>query len=363
MTRPGPSSAPSLNPAGLAERISRWQSNHGRHHLPWQDTRDPYRIWLSEIMLQQTQAATVVPWYERFLQRFPDLAALAQASLDEVLALWAGLGYYARARHLHACAHIVHTQYGGRFPRTAHELASLPGIGPSTAAAIAAFAFGERAPILDGNVRRVFMRLQALDADPGAASTLRELWALAHRILDAAPASLDMTAYTQGLMDLGATVCTRSRPDCARCPLADDCLARRQGLQDVLPRAHRRRARPLRHRTLLILQHGDHVLLIRRPAQGIWGGLWSLPEFADAAELEAYCRHQVQAAQPPRALAAFEHDFTHFRLQMHPWHLAMAGRRPAAAPGQAWVTLGALTRHGLPAPVSRLLTGWLTQQT
>ncbi|MFA5662995.1 A/G-specific adenine glycosylase [Castellaniella sp.] len=343
--------------AGLAERVSTWQLQHGRHDLPWQGTRDPYRIWLSEIMLQQTQAATVIPWYQRFLRRFPDLATLASASLDEVLTLWAGLGYYARARHLHQCAQIVYTRYAGRFPQTAAELARLPGIGPSTAAAIAALSHGERTPILDGNVRRVFMRLEALDADPAAASTLRALWALAQRIIEAAPASLDMTAYTQGLMDLGATVCTRHRPDCARCPLAGDCLAHRQGLQNALPRPRKRRDRPLRQSTVLILQHEDHVLLTRRPARGIWGGLWSLPEFADAPALQDYCLHHAQAGQPARALATFEHDFTHFRLQIHPWYQPVEGRRPGPAAEQAWVSLPALARHGLPAPIARLLAG------
>jgi len=341
----------------VASRIAAWQRQAGRHGLPWQRTRDPYRVWLSEIMLQQTQAATVVPYYERFLTLFPTVIDLADAPQDEVLRAWAGLGYYARARNLHRCAQALRDEHAGRFPATAAELARLPGIGPSTAAAVAAFAYGERAPILDGNVRRVLARYFAVEGDPTAARTAQRLWEHARALIDAAPASLDMTAYTQGQMDLGATVCTRTRPDCARCPLAPDCRARIDGRQDELPTPRARRAQPLRHCWMLIAECDGRVLLERRPDTGIWGGLWTLPQFEDEAALEAV-RAGLAADGQPLALASIEHVFTHFRLRIQPLWLRMPGGAPAPADeNRAWVGIGNLAAHGMPAPVARLLDG------
>ncbi|GAA0225026.1 A/G-specific adenine glycosylase [Castellaniella daejeonensis] len=340
-----------------ASRIAAWQRRAGRHGLPWQQTRDPYRIWLSEIMLQQTQAATVVPYYERFLDLFPTVVDLADAAQDAVLHAWAGLGYYARARNLHRCAQVLRDAHGGRFPATAEELARLPGIGPSTAAAIAAFAYGERAPILDGNVRRVLSRYFAVEGDPTAARTLQRLWAHAQALIDAAPAALDMAAYTQGQMDLGATVCTRTRPDCARCPLEADCRARIEGRQDALPSPRARRAQPLRHCWMLIAECKGRVLLERRPDAGIWGGLWSLPQFEDTGALQAACAGLATAGSP-QAMAAIDHVFTHFRLRIQPCLLKLPGTvLVPAEPGRAWVPIGTLDAYGMPAPVARLLAG------
>ncbi|WP_276808765.1 A/G-specific adenine glycosylase [Castellaniella defragrans] len=361
-TAPRPdASVPPARPAGAsadaASRIAAWQRRAGRHGLPWQHTRDPYRIWLSEIMLQQTQAATVVPYYERFLALFPTVVDLADAPQDAVLRTWAGLGYYARARNLHRCAQALRDGHGGRFPATAAELARLPGIGPSTAAAIAAFAYGERAPILDGNVRRVLARYFAIEGDPAAARTAQRLWDHARALLDAAPAGLDMAAYTQGQMDLGATICTRTRPDCARCPLALDCQARIQGRQDELPTPRTRRAQPLRHCWMLIAECEGRVLLERRPDAGIWGGLWTLPQF-ESAEALAAARDALPAGEAPQALAAFDHVFTHFRLRIQPCRLRLAGAAPAPdGADRAWAPLAELDAYGMPAPVARLLAG------
>lgn len=340
----------------VAPEIVRWQQQAGRHHLPWQGTRDPYRIWLSEIMLQQTQAATVIPYYQRFLEAFPDVRALADAPADTVMHAWAGLGYYARARNLLRCAQAVRDHHGGRFPTDPELLAALPGIGPSTAAAIAAFAVGSRRPILDGNVRRVLTRYFAIEGDPGSGPVVRRLWAHAHALLDAAPPDLDMRAYTQGQMDLGALICTRRKPDCARCPLAATCQARLQGRQDELPWPRARRDRPERDGFFLILEHADEILLLKRPATGIWGGLWSLPQFDTPDALQAACTARVPDAGAPLALAGFRHEFTHFSLHISPWRL-QCRTQPAPASNEAWVPVDELNQRGLPTPVARLLSG------
>uniref|UniRef100_UPI00333FB0A1 A/G-specific adenine glycosylase n=1 Tax=Castellaniella defragrans TaxID=75697 RepID=UPI00333FB0A1 len=342
---------------GAAQRIARWQQRAGRHHLPWQGTHDPYRIWLSEIMLQQTQAATVAPYYQRFLAAFPDVRALADAPADAVMRAWAGLGYYARARNLQRCAQVVRDHYAGRFPETPEALAQLPGIGPSTAAAIAAFATGARHPILDGNVRRVLARYFAIEGDPASGPVIRQLWEHAQALLDAAPPDLDMRAYTQGQMDLGAMICTRRKPDCAQCPLAADCQARIQGRQHALPSPRARRERPERDGLMLILEHGDRLLLRKRPATGIWGGLWSLPQFDTPAGLRAACAALAPGADAPQALACFAHDFTHFRLHIAPWRLRCNQAPGEPAPGDAWIPVTGLDRLGLPTPVARLLAG------
>lgn len=307
----------------FAAKVVAWQRKHGRHDLPWQATRDPYRIWLSEVMLQQTQVTTVIPYYERFLKRFPDATALARASQDEVLRLWSGLGYYARARNLHAAAFQI-AKHG--FPRTAAEIEQLPGVGRSTAAAIAVFAFGERAAILDGNVKRVLSRCYARRG---------ELWPLAERLLP----EKDSEPYTQGLMDLGATVCTRVSPSCDRCPVASLCEARRRGWQARLPAKTARRALPRKSVTWLVQRHAGKVLVERRPPAGIWGGLWCFPS----------------GARKPgdRLLAPIEHGFTHFRLRIQPVLREVEGRVPRE--DRRWMTLGALGRAAVPAPVRTLI--------
>ncbi|MDQ8030751.1 MAG: A/G-specific adenine glycosylase [Bordetella sp.] len=341
----------------FALRITTWQAAHGRHALPWQNTRDPYRIWLSEIMLQQTQVATVIPYYERFLARFPTVQALAAATQEEVMPYWAGLGYYARARNLHRCAQEIVAQWQGAFPPDAEHIATLPGIGPSTAAAIAAFAYGERSPIMDGNVKRVFARHFGVEGDPTRREVEQRLWALAHAQVEAVPA-LDMQAYTQGLMDLGATLCTRGKPDCGRCPVAETCTARAEGRQQALPTPKARKTVPERTTAMLVLLHEGRVLLTQRPQSGIWGGLWTLPECdADSDPRAAVAALGLRATSQVE-LAAFSHTFTHFRLHVRPWLIEVeAGTLQEAAQPQAWVDSAGLAAQALPAPVRKLLDG------
>lgn len=346
--------------SAFAESLVAWQKRHGRHQLPWQQTRDAYRIWLSEIMLQQTQVATVVPYYQRFLQRFPDVAALAAAPVEEVMALWAGLGYYTRARNLHRCAQAVVERHGGRFPPEVAQLAELPGIGQSTAAAIAAFAYGARAAILDGNVKRVFCRVFGIEGFPGQASVEKQLWQRAAALLPAH----DIEAYTQGLMDLGATLCTRSRPRCGDCPMRARCVAHATGRTAELPSRKPKQAVPQRSTVMLVVQHDGELLLERRPPSGIWGGLWSLPELdrlggAIAADMDSAVRMalagfgDVAAIDP---MPAFVHAFTHYRLQVTPLKVTLAARQfGAAQAAYGWHDAGALARAGLPAPVRKLL--------
>lgn len=335
----------------FAARVVAWQRTHGRRDLPWSG-RDPYRVWLAEVMLQQTQVSTVIGYYTRFLSRFPDVRSLAAAALDEVLALWAGLGYYARARNLHACACAIVAEHGGTFPRSAAELQRLPGIGRSTAAAIAAFCFDERAAILDGNVKRVLARHFGIEGFPGAGAVERELWRRAQALL---PDAASMPAYTQGMMDLGATVCTRARPRCGACPLARSCVALRSGRVDELPTARPRRQAPVRRVQMLVALHGDAVLVEKRPPHGVWGGLLALPQFDRVAALNAAAA-ALGAATPVRALPARRHAFSHFTLQFTPRvarieKLAHAAREPAAC----WLPLAQIDTAALPAPLRALL--------
>jgi A/G-specific adenine glycosylase len=344
--------------ATLAARVVRWQRTHGRHGLPWQGTRDPYRVWLSEVMLQQTQVVTVLAYYTRFLERFHDVASLAAAPQDDVLALWSGLGYYSRARNLHRCAQAVVALHGGQFPRRSEVLATLPGIGRSTAAAIAAFCFGERVAILDGNVKRVLTRALGIDLDLSRAPNERALWETAQSLLPRA----GVEAYTQGLMDLGATVCTLRRPQCERCPLADTCVARAQGRPEDYPVKTRRTVRGQREHALLWLEHRGRVWLVQRPEQGVWAGLWSLPEWASADTLAA-----LVAGWPGTgtALPTIEHALTHFDWTLRPLHWALPDRLAArvlsdieaALPPGRWFTRDEALASGLPAPVRKLLAG------
>jgi len=336
----------------FAQRLIDWQQKHGRHGLPWQHTRDPYRVWLSEIMLQQTQVDTVIPYYQRFLQRFPDVAALASAPSADVMALWSGLGYYARARNLHRAAQVVMTEHAGEFPRSAEAIATLPGIGRSTAAAIAAFCFDERAAILDGNVKRVLARHAAIEGFPGQRAVEQQLWTLAEARLPARGVAI----YTQALMDLGATICTRSRPDCARCPVAGDCLGYLSGRQAELPTPKPRKAVPERATRLLLARNPEgEILLETRPAAGIWGGLCVPPEIPETLEPAAFARSLgLSVIEAPRPLAPIRHVFTHFKLDITP---VLCEVRAQAVHDSRWSWAGpqAWARTGLPAPVRRIL--------
>jgi len=337
----------------FAERLIAWQRRAGRHDLPWQKRRDPYAIWIAEVMLQQTQVATVVPYYLRFLERFPTVAALAAAELEEVLELWSGLGYYSRARHLHRAAREIMGKWGGAFPTRSEDIARLPGVGRSTAAAVAVFAFGERAAILDGNVKRVLARHLGIEGHPGAPAVERRLWREAHALLP----GQDIEAYTQGLMDLGATVCTRARPRCAACPVAGDCVARRTGQVDRLPAPRPRRPLPQREVQWLVVVRAGEVLLEKRAPVGLWGGLWSFPEIGPEEDPAAWCARVLEAR--PQALAALEpltHVFTHFALRIHP-RLLRVGRAPerAAQPGWLWLPVLEAAQGAVPTPVRRVL--------
>ncbi|MSQ63351.1 MAG: A/G-specific adenine glycosylase [Betaproteobacteria bacterium] len=329
----------------FAQKLVLWQRRYGRHGLPWQGTRDPYRIWLSEIMLQQTQVAAVIPYYERFLARFPDIAALAVASEDDILQLWSGLGYYARGRNLlRAARELVKA---GRFPDTVEGIQALPGVGPSTAAAIAAFAFGRRAAILDGNVKRVLARCFGVEGE-------KAQWTLAEKLLPAR----GIETYTQALMDLGATVCTRAIPACGRCPVARHCVARRDGRIEELPTARKRKPLPLNRSTWLVLLHKGSVLLERRPGAGIWGGLWVFPEGPEG-NVTSFCRRNFSCEiAKSRRMPLIEHSFTHFKLRIQPLRCTVRKILPRAeAPGRIWLEVEDAARAAVPAPVRKLLLG------
>ena len=344
-------------PPSMSDRLLRWFDGHGRKDLPWQDNPTPYRVWVSEIMLQQTQVATVIPYYLRFMKRFPDMATLAAAHLDEVLHLWTGLGYYARARNLHRAAVIVCEQHADELPRDITLLQQLPGIGRSTAAAILALADGQRHAILDGNVRRVLARLHAVEGWSGRREVEQQLWLLAeshlpaHRVDD----------YTQALMDLGATLCTRSRPACPRCPLADLCVARAQNEIASYPAPQPRKRLPVRSATLLLLRNdaGD-VLLEQRPPAGIWGGLWSLPEceHTHPADIKRWCReHFAYQIGQLKHWPTLRHSFSHFHLDISPV-LAQVNKISASAMEPhptVWYNIHHPEARGLAAPVQRLL--------
>jgi len=341
-------------PAGFAGRVTAWQRSHGRNALPWQNTRDPYRVWLSEIMLQQTQVAAVLGYYQRFLDRFPDVAALAAAPLDDVLGLWSGLGYYSRARNLHLCAQAVVQRHGGAFPRTAAELQALPGIGPSTAAAISSFCFGERAAILDGNVKRVLTRVLAYGDDLSSAANERKLWDMARELLPTRALHESMPRYTQGLMDIGATVCLPRNPSCLICPVEPVCAAARAGQPEAYPVKTRKLKRSAESLWLLHAQAADGaVWLQKRPTPGVWGGLYCLPVFGSRDALADALPLPVRAKL--RDAPAFLHVLTHKDLHLHPVQADLPGSWQGMDGGwfgpQAWPQLG------LPAPVRKLLGG------
>jgi A/G-specific adenine glycosylase len=343
----------------LADAVLAWQADHGRAGLPWQNTKDPYRVWLSEIMLQQTQVVTVLDYYPRFLKRFPNVASLARAPLDDVLALWSGLGYYSRARNLHRCAQTVVQDFGGQFPPTAELLQTLPGIGRSTAAAVAAFCYGERVAILDANVKRVLTRVLGNSSDMSVAANERALWDTATDLLPTTQLVQAMPRHTQAMMDLGATLCTSSKPACERCPLSTVCVARAQGQPEMYPVKTRKLKRSseswwlLRaERTAATVNAGSAVYLQQRPTPGVWAGLYSLPMYASREALMGTLS-PVQQALCEEA-PAFKHVLTHKDLHLHVVRLAWKFKAAPAGEGQ-WFAAQALDSVGLPAPVRKLL--------
>jgi A/G-specific adenine glycosylase len=349
----------------FASRVIAWQRVHGRRDLPWQrgdSTNKAYRVWLSEIMLQQTQVATVIPYFERFIAAFPDVRALAHASIDNVLAVWSGLGYYRRAHHLHQAAQRIVAEHRGEFPRDAATLATLPGIGRSTAAAIAAFSQGEHVAILDGNVKRVLARHRAIDGFPGAPKVAAKLWTIADALLPSAQrrawgSSSDIAEYTQGMMDLGATICTRANPKCDDCPVKRDCRARRENRVDELPAPRPRKTLPHRDVRVLLFECRGEILLEKRPPLGIWGGLWSLPEIALDDDARVFARRRFDAEATVRVdLAPIQHGFTHFALTLHPQRVDVASwPSRAEMPSHVWLTRDDALNAALPSPIRKLL--------
>lgn len=333
-------------------RVIDWQKVHGRHDLPWQNTQDPYAIWVSEIMLQQTQVSAVIGYYLRFMQRFPDIATLAEASQEDVLQYWSGLGYYSRARNLHTAAQQIMQGHSGQFPETVDAILTLPGIGRSTAAAIAAFAFSQHQAILDGNVKRVLARCFGIEGWPGQPQVERRLWLLAEALLP----KQEIEAYTQGLMDLGATLCTR-KPECRRCPLHDVCVAHRDDKAYSLPSAKPRKPVPLRETVMLMLLSGNEILLQKRPQKGIWGGLWSLPEMGVTENAIEIAKHRFGLeTEALSVLPPLMHAFTHFTLKITPQPLQVLSKaQQLMEPGWLWLDLEDAADAALPAPVKKLL--------
>jgi A/G-specific adenine glycosylase len=335
----------------FAARLLAWFDPAGRHDLPWRRDRTPYRVWISEVMLQQTQVATVIPYYRRFTERFPDLPSLAQASLDEVLHYWSGLGYYARGRNLHRAAQIILAQHGGTLPAELPALMALPGIGRSTAGAILALAYGQRFPILDANVKRVLMRWHAEAGDPGCAATVARLWAHS----DAHTPSAHVDDYTQAIMDLGATICVRQEPKCGECPVVAGCAGYEQGVVARPPARRRRsRPRPQRYVCMVVVRSADTVLLQRRPTAGIWGGLWGLPEFADARAARAWIHDRFPRAGPTHERPTLRHSFTHFDLDITPLVVAVPSHDSADGDVR-WCDVATPGSIGLATPVARLI--------
>lgn len=335
----------------FVQQIQHWQQQFGRHQLPWQ-VQDPYKVWLSEIMLQQTQVSTVLAYYQRFLLRFPTIKDLANASQEEVMPYWAGLGYYARARNLHKCAQIIVRDYAGQFPHSADVLATLPGIGKSTANAIAAFCFNAQTPIMDGNVKRVFTRFFGIKGYDS--KTEKVLWEKAYHLVQGESA---IGQYNQGLMDLGSMVCTRSKPLCQSCPLQQDCFAYQHQQQSEFPSKKPKKIQPQRETIMLILITKTHVWLQQRPQQGIWGGLLSLPELTNQQALTQWLTlHPTYSAV---RLASFEHIFSHYRLTIHPFLLQSESTsiQEALLPEGKWYALADIDKLALPSPVSKILGG------
>jgi A/G-specific adenine glycosylase len=338
----------------FSARLIAWHEAHGRKDLPWQQQVSAYRVWVSEIMLQQTQVSTVVPYFERFMQRFPSIQALAEASLDEVLQTWSGMGYYARARNLHKAARLIQRQHQGCFPQALDQAQALPGIGRSTAGAILALVYHQPHPILDGNVKRVLTRHRLIQGWPGQAKVAARLWQIAQALMPAQSAA----TYTQAIMDLGALICTRRRPACGECPVRADCKASRAGLQEQLPAPKPRRPLPVRQITMLIASNPQgEILLQRRPPMGLWGGLLSFPEFEATAEAQQWCALKF-GTQDAEFLSwtPLTHQFSHFRLHIHPLRIVIENPSKGVmeADGEVWYNVHSL-QGGLAAPVKKLI--------
>ncbi len=342
-----------MSPEQFNGAVLAWYDQHGRKGLPWQQGITPYRVWVSEIMLQQTQVSTVLGYFDRFMEALPSVQALAAAAEDEVLHLWTGLGYYTRARNLHKAAKLVVEQHGGEFPRSVEQLAELPGIGRSTAGAIASLSMGLRAPILDGNVKRVLARYQAQQGYPGEPKVAAQLWQLAEQLTP----HERVNHYTQAMMDLGATLCTRSKPSCLLCPVREGCRAHLLGRETDFPEPKPRKTLPQKRTLMPLLANAEGaILLYRRPSSGLWGGLWSLPELDDLDALGELARQHALHLDEPRALAGLTHTFSHFQLAIEPWLVRVEQAGGAVAEGDwLWYNLATPPRLGLAAPVKKLL--------
>ena len=341
--------------ASFANAVLTWQRRYGRHDLPWQQ-QDAYRVWLSEIMLQQTQVSTVIPYYQNFLCQFPGLRELADASIDEVLQHWQGLGYYARARNLHKAAVIIRDQHQGRFPDDFAALEALPGIGRSTAGAVLSFAFGQHWPILDGNVKRVLARCFRVPGWYGQSATMKQLWYLAESITPAAQTA----EFNQAMMDIGAMICVKSKPKCEACPLKGMCASYRHHSQAEYPQKKPKRAKPHKHTLMLLHRCDAQILLWRRPPSGIWGGLWSLPEVDEASAIELWQQSFLSIAQTPKIVQqdVIRHQFSHYSLDISLAiiELEELPLRISDADNYAWVDTKDLGKHGLPTPVRKILS-------
>jgi len=345
-----------LTMPSVAQQLIHWHKHHGRHHLPWQKNRNPYAIWLSEVMLQQTQVNTVIPYYERFMQEFPTIRSLAHAPLDSVLALWSGLGYYSRARNLHQAARILVRDYEGQFPNTREAIQQFPGIGRSTAAAIAVFAFHQREAILDGNVKRILARYFGIRGYPGDTLIQNQLWQKAEELLPGDDCSGDIETYTQALMDLGATVCTRRKPACNLCPLEQACIARVENTTDRLPTPKKSKPLPQKEVVFLILLQQQKLLLQKRPPRGIWGALWCLPEVETGTNAINYCHHQWGIRiHSSHWLPALDHQFTHFKLRIHPQVLHVVSGTLNECNHFIWIDPIDALEQAIPVPVRTLL--------
>ena len=338
----------------FSQHVLQWFEEHGRKHLPWQQNKTPYRVWVSEIMLQQTQVATVIPYYEKFMQRFPSLHELANAPEDDVLAHWSGLGYYARARNLHKCAKLAVEHHGGDLPHNIDELIALPGIGRSTAGAILSLSLGQSHPILDGNVKRVLARYHAVDGWPGKTDVLNRLWSISEKLTP----EKSTANFNQAMMDLGATLCTRSRPDCARCPLAENCQGLASGEPTQYPGKKPKKVTPVKSTVMLALTNEEGELLLeRRPPSGIWGGLWSLPEVGDVGAVNEWLSAAgLKALDEPHSALRFRHTFSHYHLDIDVQALNVALFDAAVMErcARVWYNSGELP-GGVAAPVTKIL--------
>ncbi|AFT66125.1 A/G-specific adenine glycosylase [Cycloclasticus sp. P1] len=343
-----------MGPEYFQALVFSWFELYGRKSLPWQLPPEPYRVWLSEIMLQQTQVTTVIPYFERFIQHFPSVEALAKAPLDDVLHYWSGLGYYARARNLHKTAGIIANQYGGRFPQTLAELVELPGIGRSTAGAIASLSMGQSEAILDGNVKRVLCRFFAIQGWSGNSAILKRLWAISEQLTPKHKAG----NYNQAMMDLGATVCKRSNPDCPQCPLKEDCLALKKNLVSELPTPKKRMSLPVKKRYWLVFKNAQAVLLNQRPPTGLWGGLWAFPEFETYDQLVEWCEKNDTDITGAKTIAEKRHTFSHYHLDYTPivCSTPAVSSKVAEDNRSSWYEINSRVKIGLPKPVSELIS-------